>query len=353
MSEKVRLALFDAKPYDRESFEEANRKFGFKLKFFEHRLEAATVSTAAGCDAVCPFVNGEIDADCVNGLVENGVKLIAMRCAGFNNVDLAAACGKLPVVRVPAYSPYAVAEYTMGLLLSLDRCIHRAYCRVRENNFSINGFRGFDLHGKTIGIVGTGKIGAVFAELFRGFGVKLVAYDLYPDQELAKELAIEYLPLNELFRRSDVISLHCPLTDKNRHMIDRKSIAKMKKGVIILNTSRGKLIDTKALIDGLKSGRIGGAGLDVYEEETGYFYEDRSLNAIEDDVLARLLSFPNVLVTSHQAFFTDEALGNIAETTLENVRTFFEYGKLPNSVCGDCRKFADKGRCVRAKKKKK
>ena len=260
-----------------------------------------------------------------------------MRCAGFNNVDLGVACKRLDVVRVPKYSPYAVAEYTVGLLLCLNRCLHRAFCRIRENNFSINGFLGFDVHGKTVGIIGTGKIGQTFAEVLQGFGVKILAHDPYPNEKAAKELHMEYVPLERLYRESDIISLHCPLTPENMYLINPESIAMMKKGVIILNTSRGKLVDTQALIDALKEGRVGGAGLDVYEEEADYFFEDRSDKAIADDVLARLMTFPNVLVTSHQAFFTKEAMNNIAEITMDNIRDFAEGKPLENGICRDCK----------------
>lgn len=335
---KIRIAFFDTKPYDRRFFEEANRnpKFGFDIEFYETRLTPASAAIARGAQVVCAFVNDDLSAETVKKLHEYGVKLIAMRCAGYNNVNLPAALDRIRVVRVPEYSPYAVAEYTMGLLLTLNRNLHRAYCRVRENNFSINGFIGFDLHGKTVGVVGTGKIGMTFVEVLQGFGVKILAYDLYPKEEEAKRLNMEYVSLEELFKRSDVISLHCPLTPENRHMINKETIALMKPGVFILNTSRGALIDAPALIKGLKKKKIGGAGLDVYEEETEYFFEDRSDAAIDDDVLARLLTFPNVIVTSHQAFFTKEAETNIANITLNNIRDFFNRKNLVNEICCKC-----------------
>ena len=334
--EKARVAFFDTKPYDREFFDAANRKFGFDITYFETRLHPASARMAAGFDAVCAFVNDDLSKDTIEVLHEEGVEAIAMRCAGYNNVDLAAAFGRIMVMRVPGYSPYAVAEYTLGMLLTLNRSLHRAYNRVRDNNFSINGFLGFDLRGKTFGIIGTGKIGRVFAELLQGFGVRILGYDMYPSQEAAEKLHIEYVPLETLYRESDVISLHCPLTPENVYMINAESIAQMKDGVYIINTSRGKLIDTAALNAGLKSRKIGGAGLDVYEEESEYFFEDRSNAAINDDVLARLFTFPNVLVTSHQAFFTREALTNIADVTLSNLKAFFDGGELVNCICMEC-----------------
>jgi D-lactate dehydrogenase len=335
---KIKIAFFDTKPYDRKSFELANRAFHYDISFFETRLTPASAMMAAGHEIVCAFVNDDLSAQTLDKLGEFGVKLIAMRCAGFNNVNLAAAHDRIQVVRVPEYSPHAVAEYTLGLLLCLNRNYHRAYCRVRENNFSINGFLGFDLYGKTIGIVGTGKIGLTFARLLQGFGVRLLACDLYPNEAAAKELQMTYVSLPELFRQSDVISLHCPLTPENRHLINREALEIMKDGVVLINTSRGKLVDTAALIAGLKSRKIGGAGLDVYEEESEYFFEDRSASAIDDDVLARLLTFPNVLVTSHQAFFTKEAVTNIANTTLSNIADFIAGRELKNAVCYHCAK---------------
>lgn len=283
-------------------------------------------------DAVCIFVNDTADATVIDAMVNNGVKLLALRCAGFNNVDMKAAKGKLPVVRVPAYSPYAVAEYSLALMLSLNRKIHRAYWRTRDGNFSLNGLMGFDMHGKTIGIIGTGKIAKILIRLLKGFGMRILAYDLYPDMKFAEEEGISYVSLDELYRESDIISLHCPLTDQTKYMIDKDSIDKMKKGVMIINTGRGQLINTNDLIEGLKEKKIAAAGLDVYEEEGEYFYEDKSDKIIDDDVLARLLSFNNVIVTSHQAFFTKEALHNIAETTLQNIDDFRHHRPLVNEV---------------------
>lgn len=283
-------------------------------------------------DVVCIFVNDTADAAVIDAMVDNGVKLLALRCAGFNNVDLKAAKGKLPVVRVPAYSPYAVAEYSLALMLSLNRKIHRAYWRTRDGNFSLNGLMGFDMHGKTIGIIGTGKIARILIRLLKGFGMRILAYDLYPDMKFAGEEGISYVSLDELYRESDIISLHCPLTDQTKYMIDKDSIDKMKEGVMIINTGRGQLINTNDLIEGLKEKKIAAAGLDVYEEEGEYFYEDKSDKIIDDDVLARLLSFNNVIVTSHQAFFTKEALHNIAETTLQNIEDFRCHRPLVNEV---------------------
>lgn len=335
---KIKIAFFDTKPYDRRFFDEANQnaRFGFDIRYYETRLAPASAKIAEGAQVVCAFVNDDLSAETIRTLHDVGVELVAMRCAGYNNVNLTEAHGKLRVVRVPEYSPHAVAEYTLALLLTLNRNLHRAYCRVRENNFSINGFIGFDVYGKTVGIIGTGKIGRTFAELLQGFGVKILAYDLYPNEAEAKRLNIEYVPLEELFRRSDIISLHCPLTPENRHLINRETIAMMKPGVFLLNTSRGGLIDAAALIKGLKKKLIGAAGLDVYEEETEYFFEDRSDSAIDDDILARLMTFPNVLITSHQAFFTKEAENNIARTTLDNILDYFYKRPLANEICRDC-----------------
>jgi D-lactate dehydrogenase len=281
---------------------------------------------------VCIFVNDIADAEIIDGLAKNGVKLLALRCAGYNNVDLAAAKGKMKIVRVPAYSPYAVAEHAVALMLSLNRKIHRAYWRTRDGNFSLHGLMGFDMHGKTAGIIGTGKIAKILIKILKGFGMNIVAYDLYPDYAFAEEQGITYTTLDELYKQSDIISLHCPLTDKTKYLINDISICKMKDNVMIINTGRGLLIHTNALIEGLKNKKIAAAGLDVYEEEGDYFYEDKSDKIIDDDVLARLLSFNNVIVTSHQAFFTKEALHNIAETTLLNIKAFMENQPLANEV---------------------
>ena len=335
------IAFFDAKPYDRESFDRQNHN-RYELRYFESKLTPQTAQLAAGCDGVCAFVNDEIDAQTIETLHGLGVRVIAMRCAGYSNVDFKAAYEKINVVRVPAYSPYAVAEHAMGLLLAVNRKLNKAYNRTREFNFNIAGLTGIDLHGKTAGVIGTGKIGRAFIDLCRGFGMNVIAYDPYPAP------GIDYVPLEELLARSDVISLHCPLTEQSYHLLDQAAFERMKPGVFILNTSRGALLDASALLDALNSGRVRGAGLDVYEEEAEYFFEDRSAAPIRDDVLALLVSRPNVLLTSHQAFLTEEALENIADTTLQNLDEFFSDGELSNEVCyrcdtgrvaEDCRKF--------------
>ncbi|MFS2840542.1 2-hydroxyacid dehydrogenase [Parabacteroides merdae] len=327
-----KIAFFGAKPYDIASFDKVNEKYNYDIRYYKGHLNPNNVVLTQDTDAVCIFVNDTTDAAVIDAMVDNGVKLLALRCAGFNNVDLKAAKGKLPVVRVPAYSPYAVAEYSLALMLSLNRKIHRAYWRTRDGNFSLNGLMGFDMHGKTIGIIGTGKIAKILIRLLKGFGMRILAYDLYPDMKFAGEEGISYVSLDELYRESDIISLHCPLTDQTKYMIDKDSIDKMKEGVMIINTGRGLLINTNDLIEGLKEKKIAAAGLDVYEEEGEYFYEDKSDKIIDDDVLARLLSFNNVIVTSHQAFFTKEALHNIAETTLQNIEDFRCHRPLVNEV---------------------
>ena len=327
-----KIAFFGAKPYDIASFDKVNEKYNYDIRYYKGHLNPNNVVLTQDTDVVCIFVNDTADAAVIDAMVDNGVKLLALRCAGFNNVDLKAAKGKLPVVRVPAYSPYAVAEYSLALMLSLNRKIHRAYWRTRDGNFSLNGLMGFDMHGKTIGIIGTGKIAKILIRLLKGFGMRILAYDLYPDMKFAGEEGISYVSLDELYRESDIISLHCPLTDQTKYMIDKDSIDKMKEGVMIINTGRGQLINTNDLIEGLKEKKIAVAGLDVYEEEGEYFYEDKSDKIIDDDVLARLLSFNNVIVTSHQAFFTKEALHNIAETTLQNIEDFRCHRPLVNEV---------------------
>ena len=327
-----KIAFFGAKPYDIASFDKVNEKYNYDIRYYKGHLNPNNVVLTQDTDVVCIFVNDTADAAVIDAMVDNGVKLLALRCAGFNNVDLKAAKGKLPVVRVPAYSPYAVAEYSLALMLSLNRKIHRAYWRTRDGNFSLNGLMGFDMHGKTIGIIGTGKIARILIRLLKGFGMRILAYDLYPDMKFAGEEGISYVSLDELYRESDIISLHCPLTDQTNYMIDKDSIDKMKEGVMIINTGRGQLINTNDLIEGLKEKKIAAAGLDVYEEEGEYFYEDKSDKIIDDDVLARLLSFNNVIVTSHQAFFTKEALHNIAETTLQNIEDFRCHRPLVNEV---------------------
>lgn len=327
-----KIAFFGAKPYDIASFDKVNEKYNYDIRYYKGHLNPNNVVLTQGADAVCIFVNDTADATVIDAMAGNGVKLLALRCAGFNNVDLKAAKGKLPVVRVPAYSPYAVAEYSLALMLSLNRKIHRAYWRTRDGNFSLNGLMGFDMHGKTIGIIGTGKIAKILIRMLKGFGVRILAYDLYPDRQFAEEEGISYVTLDELYRESDIISLHCPLTEETKYMINKDSIEKMKGGVMIINTGRGQLINTNDLIEGLKEKKIAAAGLDVYEEEGEYFYEDKSDKIIDDDVLARLLSFNNVIVTSHQAFFTKEAMFNIAETTLQNIDDFRHHRPLVNEV---------------------
>lgn len=319
----IQVAFFDTKGYDRHSFMSANNTDRIEWHFHEFRLSTETATLAKEADAVCVFVNDKLDRDCLRTLCELKVKIVALRCAGFNNVDLAAAkeCG-MTVVRVPAYSPHAVAEHTVALLLTLNRKIHRAYNRVREHNFSLNGLVGFDLSGKTAGIVGTGKIGRITSQILRGFGMQVLAYDPFQNDDWAKQCGVRYCAMTELLAQSDVISLHSPLTAETRHMLSEQAFHTMKKGVFIINTSRGKLIDTRALIAALKTGHIGGVALDVYEEEEGLFFEDLSGEILLDDVLSRLLTFPNVLITSHQAFLTDEALQEISRVTIENLVNF-------------------------------
>lgn len=321
------IAFFDTKPYDREYFEKTPHD-GLHFKFYVNKLTAETAFVAKGCEGAVAFVNDTIDEKAINELYACGVRVLAMRCAGYNNVDIKAAQGKIKLVRVPKYSPYAVAEHTMALLLCLNRKLHRAFNRTRDYNFSINGLTGFDLHGKTAGIIGTGKIGQIFIDICRGFGMNIIAYDPYP----LENSGIEYVSKEELFRRSDIISLHCPLTDSTYHIIDENALNMTKKDVYILNTSRGALIDAEALLKALKDSRVGGAGLDVYEEESSLFFEDFSGSVIQDDVLSLLVNMPNVIVTSHQAFLTHEALTNIAEVTIDNLNSFFSGNDLKNEI---------------------
>ena len=329
----MKTIFFGTQPYDRESFDRINADYGIRIKYHRSHLNIDNVPLAQGADAVCIFVNDSADAPTVGELARMGVRLIALRCAGFNNVDLKAAAEYgIPVVRVPAYSPHAVAEYAVMLMLTLNRKVHRAYWRTRDGNFSLHGLLGFDMYGKTAGIVGTGKIARELIRILKGFGMEVLAYDIYPDPEYAVRAQIEYVSLDELYRRSDIISLHCPLTDQTRYMINGDAIGKMKPGVILINTGRGQLIHTEALIEGLKEKKIGAAGLDVYEEEAAYFYEDTSDRIMDDDILARLLSFNNVIMTSHQGFFTREALDSIAHTTLQNINDFDKHRKLVNEV---------------------
>lgn len=328
----VKVAFFDAKSYDKKSFNKVNKDFGCEIHYYKERLSMNTVSLSKGKDVVCIFVNAECDAQVINELVKNGVKLVALRCAGFNNVDLNAAKGRIQVVRVPAYSPHAVAEYAVTLMLSLNRKVYRSVSRTREGNFKLNGLLGFDMYGKNVGLIGMGRIAKELIKILHGFGMNILAYDLYPDKEFAKEYGVKLVTLDELYAESDIISLHCPLTEGTKFIINSESIAKMKKGVMIVNTGRGKLIKTEDLIEGLRSHRVGSAGLDVYEEEQDYFYEDLSDKMIDDDKLAILLMMPNVIVTSHQAFFTEEALHNIAQTTLGNIQDWAEGKELKNEV---------------------
>lgn len=332
----MRLAFFDTKPYDKASFNKYTEGKDITIKYFETKLNEDTVDLASGYDAVCVFVNDIVNAKVIDRLVELGVGVVALRSAGFNSVDMKYAYGKIHVLRVPAYSPYAVAEHAMALLLTSVRRIHKAYIRTRDFNFSLQGMTGFDLHGKTIGVVGTGRIGRVFINICLGFGMKVLAYDKYPANGLADGDRVRYTDLDELMEKSDIISLHCPLTEDTYHLIDEKSLEKCKKGVIILNTSRGALVDAEALLNAIKSRKVGAACLDVYEEESDFFFEDYSGHILDDDILARLISMPNVIVSSHQAFLTEEALMNIAETTISNILGFFANGECPNELCYRC-----------------
>ena len=323
----MKVAVFSTKPYDRAFFSAGNQQYGHELHFFNPNLDSQTVKLASGFPAICVFVNDCLDRQILEALAASGTNVVALRCAGYNNVDLDAADDLgIAVVRVPAYSPYAVAEHAIALILTLNRKIHRAYYRVREGNFALNGLLGFDLHGRTVGIIGTGKIGRIVGQILSGFGCKILAYDLYPNTEFAEQYA-EYVSLEELYNRSDIISLHCPLTRETYHLIDTDAISQMKSGVMLVNTSRGGLINTRAVIKGLKGRQIGHLALDVYEEEEDMFFEDLSGEIIQDNIFARLLTFPNVIITGHQAFFTEEALNNIVETTLANISDI-EQGKV-------------------------
>lgn len=328
----VKVAFFDAKPYDKASFSKISDLYDFKIKFFETKLTPDSVKLSQGYDVVCAFVNDNLSKEVIDSLYNLGIKLIALRCAGYNNVDFKAAYGKIHVVRVPAYSPYAVAEHAFALLMALNRKTHRAYNRTRENNFSIAGLTGFDLNGKNLGIIGMGKIGRIVAKIGLGFGMNILAYDKFANNIDN----VKFVELDQLYSESDVISLHCPLTPDTHHIINKNSIDMMKNGIVLINTSRGGLIDTKALIDGIKKKKISAAGLDVYEEESDYFFEDFSSEVLPDDKLARLLSFNNVLITSHQAFLTEEALTNIAKTTLDNIKDYFDEKPLLNEICYQC-----------------
>ena len=343
----MKIAFFDTRPYDKPSFERIGAKNGIKFKYFETKLNEDTVELAHGFDGVCVFVNDIVNAAVIDKLVEMNVRIVALRCAGFNNVDVKYAFGKVHVLRVPAYSPYAIAEHAIAMLLTSIRRIHKAYIRTRDFNFSLNGMTGFDLHGKTVGVVGTGRIGRAFIDICCGFGMKVLAYDKFHAADLEGVECVRYVELDELFEKSDIISLHCPLTEETYHMIDAQTIEKCKQGVVIINTSRGALVDAEALLEGIKSRKVGAACLDVYEEESDFFFEDFSGHIIDDDILARLISMPNVIVTSHQAFLTEEALTNIAETTVGNLVEFSKTNQCPNELCYRCGSAEDckSGKC--------
>lgn len=328
----MKVAFFSTKSYDRTFMDQANRDYQFQLSYFEAPLRKDTAVLAQDANVVCVFVNDKVDSETFHQLAEFKIGLIALRCAGFNNIDLKSAHETgIKVVRVPAYSPYAVAEHALAMILTLNRKTHLAYDRVRQGNFSLERLIGFDLFGKTVGVIGTGKIGSIFAHNMLGLGCKVIAYDLYPNQDLLKT-GVQYLEREEIFRQSDIISLQCPLTLESHHLINQKTISQMKDGVMLINTSRGGLVDSKALITGLKSGKIGYLGMDVYEQEENLFFEDLSGSIIQDDVISRLMTFPNVLITAHQAFFTENAMSNIAHTTLQNIKDFAEGKPLKNEV---------------------
>ncbi len=328
----TKIAFFDTKPYDRKWFDEENKNHNFKIKYYESKLNADTAYMTKDAKIVVAFVNDTIDKEVLEILYKSGVRLLAMRCAGYNNIDLKYAYGRIHVVRVPDYSPYAVAEHALAMLLTLNRKIHRAYIRTKEFNFNISGLEGFDIKGKTIGVIGTGKIGRTFIDAVSGLKPNIIAYDPYP----VPDSDINYVSLETLFKNSDIISLHCPLTKDTQHIINKDSICMMKDGVYIVNTSRGALIDSEALLDAIKERKVGGACLDVYEEEGDLFFEDASGEILDDDVLARLISMPNVIITSHQAFLTNEALSNIASTTLKNIEDFISEKSLKNEICYKC-----------------
>lgn len=330
----MKIALFDAKSYDKPGFDKYAQDAGIKIKYFETKLSEDTVNLTNGYDGVCVFVNDTVNRAVIDKLCEHGVKFIALRCAGYNNVDIQYCYGKIHVFHVPAYSPFAVAEHAIAMLLTSIRRIHKAYIRTRDFNFSLQNLDGFDLHGKTVGVIGTGKIGQCFINICRGFGMNILCFDKFPNESLG----VEYVSLDEIFEKCDIISLHCPLTEETKYMINKDSIERMKKGIVIINTSRGALIDTDALIEGIKARKVGAACLDVYEEESDFFFRDFSGHIVEDDTLARLISMPNVIVTSHQAYLTKEALDNIAETTVSNILAFNEKGTCENELCYHCGK---------------
>ena len=327
-----KILFFDTKEYDKKLFDEYNQNYHYEIKYLETKLNEETAPLAQGYDAVCIFVNDRADKETLRILKECGVKLLVLRCAGYNNVDIENLPEGLKVVRVPEYSPYAVAEHAVALLLSVDRKIYKAYQRTKKYNFTLNGLLGFDIHGKTVGVIGTGKVGRVFIQIMKGFGTNVIAYDVFENKEAEKELGFEYVSLDELYKRADIISLHCPLTKETNKIINKNSIEKMKDGVVIINTSRGKLIDTDDLIAMLESNKIAGLGLDVYEDEEEFFLNDMSSSYKRDKDLSILLSMPNVVITSHQAFFTREALDKIALVSLDNIKEFFETGNCKNEV---------------------
>ncbi|AVR45158.1 hydroxyacid dehydrogenase [Christiangramia fulva] len=328
----MKIAVFSTKTYDQEYFERYKTNTDTEFVYFETALNHHTANLTSGFEGVCVFVNDKVDEDTIQVLAQNGIKLIALRCAGFNNVDIKAAKERqIKVVRVPAYSPEAVAEHAVALILTLNRKTHKAYNRIREGNFSLNRLIGFNLHGKTVGVIGTGKIGATFCNIMKGFGCKVMAYDKYESDEL-KSSGIEYKALEEVFKEADIISLHCPLTPETKHIINTRSLSLMKDGIMIINTSRGALINTADIIEGLSSRKVGYLGIDVYEQEETIFYKDLSESIIPDDLILRLISFPNVLITSHQAYFTKEAMEQITKTTLTNIEDFKEGKHLKNEI---------------------
>ena len=330
--EAKKVLFYDIKSYDKELFKKFGKEYNIEMKFLKGKLNEESADLTKGYEIVCAFANDTINKEVIDILAENGVKLLAMRCAGYNNISLKDIQGRFKVVRVPAYSPYSIAEYTMGMILALNRKIHKAYVRTREGNFSISGLMGFDLNEKTAGIIGAGKIAQILIKILKGFGMRVIAYDPYPNYEKAKELGFEFVDLDTLYKESDIISLNCPLTKETQYIINRNSMSKMKDGVMIVNTGRGMLIDSADLIEALKDKKVGAAALDVYEEEAEYFFEDLSDKVIEDDILGRLLSFHNVLITSHQAYFTQEAVEAITKTTLDNIQDFIDGKELVNEV---------------------
>ncbi len=340
-----KIIFYSSKPYEKEFFEVENNNFNFKIDYYEVKLNQDTVVLSKGYDAVCAFIHDNLNSDVLKFLKQNNIDVVALRSAGYNNVDLKKAYEyKIHILRVPKYSPYAVAEHTIALILALNRKIHKAYIRTRELNFEIEGLIGFDLYSKKAGVIGTGNIGKIVAKILSlGFGMEVLLYDVYPDYDFAKSINSKYANLDEIYKECDIITLHCPLTKDTYHLIDKQAFSKMKNGVMLINTSRGQLINTKDLIEALKSGKVGYAGLDVYEEEDEYFFEDYSTKGLPDDILARLLTFPNVLITSHQAFFTKEALQNIAKTTMKNLYDYFNGNPLENEVCYKCGQ--DKNSC--------